>query len=381
MSTGNPALSDLIRDKINRAGPVTFRWFMEQALYQPEHGYYSSGRAIIGRRGDYFTNVSAGPVFGRLLAAQFVEMWDQLGRPDKFVIVEQGAHDGALAHDILAALRTGAPECFAAANYRIVEPFAKLRERQAHRLAQFGGVVAWSDSVAELESFSGVHFSNELFDALPVHLVHRPAGGNWKERYVDHAGDSFVFVDGPLSLPALAAYLDVLPSPPSTPDEMEVNLAALDLIGDIASKLTRGFVLIIDYGQTRADYCSQSRTGGTLQCIQNHRTLPSALMEIGEADISAHVEWTSIAGRAEQCGLQLTGFADQHHFLTGILAELCAAEFDSAANAATRRTLQTVLNPTLLGRTFQVLELTRGVSPLLRRSGFKFGREPRAELM
>ena len=100
MHTGNPVLIEFIRDTIRRHGPVTFEWFMEQALYHPEVGYYSSGRCVIGRRGDYFTNVSVGPLFGRLLAAQFAEMWELMGRPDDFVIVEQGAHHGDFARDV-----------------------------------------------------------------------------------------------------------------------------------------------------------------------------------------------------------------------------------------------------------------------------------------
>ena len=101
MLTGDQALSDFIRQKIRRDGPVTFAWFMEQALYHPELGYYSSGRCQIGRQGDYFTNVSVGPLFGKMLAAQFTEMWEVLGRPDEFTIVEQGAHSGDFANALL----------------------------------------------------------------------------------------------------------------------------------------------------------------------------------------------------------------------------------------------------------------------------------------
>nr|MBA2435193.1 SAM-dependent methyltransferase [Chthoniobacterales bacterium] len=94
-----------IRDGIRAHGPVPFSWFMDQALYHPQHGYYSSGRCAIGRRGDYFTSVSVGPLYGKLIAGQFAEIWETLGRPDDFVIVEQGAHHGEFATDVLEALR------------------------------------------------------------------------------------------------------------------------------------------------------------------------------------------------------------------------------------------------------------------------------------
>src|SRR6266513_5870800 len=87
----NTPLVESIRETIRAQGPQSFAWFMEQALYHPQHGYYSSGRCAIGRRGDYFTSVSAGPLFGKMLAAQFAEIWEKLDRPNDFVLVEQGA--------------------------------------------------------------------------------------------------------------------------------------------------------------------------------------------------------------------------------------------------------------------------------------------------
>src|SRR3982751_4631088 len=131
---GNPQLIKLIRSRIAADGPVSFAWFMEQALYHPQHGYYGSGRAKLGRTGDYFTNVSVGPMFGRLLAAQFAEVWHHLGTPRDFTLVEQGAHDGTLANDILAALSEDWSDCFMAIRYWIVEPFQSLREQQIGNL-------------------------------------------------------------------------------------------------------------------------------------------------------------------------------------------------------------------------------------------------------
>src|ERR1700709_2526411 len=122
MHTGNPDLVAFIRETIRQRGPVTFDWFMEQSLYHPEFGYYSSGQCAIGRQGDYFTNVSVGPLFGRLLAAQFAEMWESLGRPGDFTIVEQGAHEGEFASDVLGEARERMPELFSALRYCGIAP-------------------------------------------------------------------------------------------------------------------------------------------------------------------------------------------------------------------------------------------------------------------
>src|SRR3954469_5838845 len=118
----NP-LTAILAARIAEAGPLSFAEFMEAALYHSEHGYYGSGRASIGRGGDYFTNVSVGPLFGRLLAAQFVEAWEQMGKPDDFVIVEQGAHDGRFACDVLETIGQRSPDLFSVLQYRIIEPF------------------------------------------------------------------------------------------------------------------------------------------------------------------------------------------------------------------------------------------------------------------
>jgi SAM-dependent MidA family methyltransferase len=394
MLTGDQALTDFIRRTIRQRGPVTFAWFMEQALYHPELGYYSSGRCAIGRGGDYFTNVSVGPLFGRMLAAQFVEMWEALGRPDDFVVVEQGAHQGDFARDVLGAVRERCPHFFSTLRYWIIEPFPILRERQAKTLCDFGEQVGWKASLADLEPFCGVHFSNELIDALPVHLLirapegrasarptHSEAGSSdrWQERRIAESGDGFDLIPAPITDAELCRHLPKLP-PVDEPYETEVNLAALKWVEQVAEKLTRGYVLAVDYGYSRAEYYAPERRSGTLQCYSNHRVLPSPLTEFGHVDITAHVEWTSLAERAETSGLSVAGFTDQHHFMTGIVTALLPEQFGAEADARTRRALQTLLHPEILGTTFQFLALTKNVPPGVRLSGFKFARDPRVAL-
>lgn len=354
---------------------MPFRWLMEQALYHPEYGYYSSGRCVIGRRGDYFTNVSVGPLFGRLLALQFEEIWRLLGKPSDFVIVEQGTNDGQFARDVLEAVRDRAPEFFDALSYRIVEPLPALEQRQRQMLAHFEHQVEWRKSVAELEPFTGVHFSNELFDALPVHLV-RWSGSGWSERHVRANSDGFEFVDLPITKAELREHLELIAMPLPAGYVTEVNLAALQWVDEIPRKLTNGFVLIVDYGFARDELYAPHRTAGTLQCYAKHQVVPSPLAQLGHIDITAHIDWTSIAERAESAGLALTGFADQHHFITGLLAEESGAELATHADARTKRALQTLLHPTFLGMAFQFLALSKGVEGGTRLAGFRFGRDP-----
>lgn len=369
MGRGNPDLVEFIRAAIRRQGPVTFAWFMEQALYHPDFGYYSSGRARIGRRGDYFTNVSVGPLFGKMLAAQFGEMWEVVGRPDDFTIVEQGAHEGDFARDVLEALRERAPDFFAMVRYAIVEPLPVLAARQKEALRDFAGKVMWWESLDALPGFCGVHFSNELLDAMPVHLVVREGAGEWREKLVADGEDGFLFVTHPISDERLRERLAGVPTSETGAYETEINLAASDWVENVSTKLQRGFILAIDYGFSRAEFFAPGRTAGTLQGYSSQRPVLSPLDEIGHADIAAHVEWTSIAERAEQCGLAIVGFTDQHHFMTGLLAVAEPA-------ADERRALQTLMHPEFLGTRFQYLALSRNAAAA-KLSGFRFAGENR----
>lgn len=334
-------LVQFIRDEIKKRGPQRFAWFMEQALYHPEHGYYSSDRAEIGRRGDYFTNVSVGPLFGELVAAQFAEIWERLGCIGNFTLVEQGAHHGEFARDVLESIQCRSPRFFTALRYCVIEPFPKLQDRQSQTLEKFRDRVQWRKSIDDLESFIGVHFSNELIDAMPINLRGKLVGLN---------GSEFVFVES---------------------SEKETrNQSQLDWTANVAAKLTRGFVLAVDYGFAEAEFRE------LVQVRAQHRSLSSPFEQIGNADITAHVNWTDIAKTAKKNALRVVGFTDQHHFLTGVIStfpEIIAAE-------KSKRSLQTLLHPEMLGRSFQVLALAKDVDLETPLSGFKFARDPRKAL-
>jgi SAM-dependent MidA family methyltransferase len=357
-----------LREEITQRGPIHFRDYMERALYDPEHGFYGSGRARVGRSGDFFTNVSVGPLFGRLLARQFAEMWAKLGSPADFAIVEQGAHRGDFAADVLGALREFAPACLAAATYWIVEPLEALRTAQHEKLAEWAGVrVRWAESLADLPEFTGVHFSNELPDAFPVHRVVRRAEG-WRERAVGFDGVRFVFVDIPLSTDPLKAALVRLPAVPEG-YETEINLAGPAWIAEVAARLKRGFILAIDYGYSRSEYYRPERDRGTLSAYAGHQREPDPLARPGEIDLTAHVDFTSLAEAGVAAGLALSGFTDQHHFMVGLGQLHFTGE---SASPQEIRAFKTLMHPSLMGRSFHALCLARGVDEA-ELSGFRYG--------
>lgn len=302
--TGSPPLIEEIRREIVSAGGrITFCRFMELSLYHPQHGYYTSGRQRIGKEGDYFTSVSTGPIFGRILARQF-QRWEARD------VFEFGGHRGQLRADVLAA----APEL----NYRVFEVGAPLPSR-----------------------ISGVVFSNELLDALPVHRI---CGA--QEVYVDA---DFAEELGPLSDSRL----------PRLPDgyRSEMNLRALDWLTDIARRLAgTAYILTIDYGFHRAEYFAPHHATGHLQCYYRHTKSGSPYERIGEQDITAHVEFTSLIEQGERLGLQTLLFTDQAHFLLeagkDLIAEIVAR--DAGKPSHDRNALHQLLHSTM-GHAFKVL--------------------------
>jgi SAM-dependent MidA family methyltransferase len=314
------------------------------------------------------------------MAAQFAEMWEALGRPENFAIVEQGAHGGEFARDVLEAASAHHPEFFATIRYEIVEPFPALKERQLAALATFDSRVTWRDSLDDLPAYRGVHFSNELVDAMPVHLV-RWTGEKWMERHVTERNGEFAFVDGSLSDHRIAERLRRIPAPLPVHYETEVNLGTAEWIEALSAKLIEGFVLAVDYGWPRDEFYASERTTGTLRCYAKHRVVASPLEQVGHADITAHVEWTSVAEHGEQSGLTVVGFTDQHHFITGLLAGPLREEFESAVLPARARQLQTLLQPSHLGMNFQYLVFAKGAAARTASlSGLRFARDPREAL-
>lgn len=362
----SPAVSELIAREIEASGPISFARFMELALYDPGDGYYASGKVRIGKQGDFFTNVSVGAFFGRLLAGQFVEVWERLGRPDDFTVVEQGAHDGTLAADVLGALVELLPDGF---RYLIVEPTSFWRAEQEKNLGRFGGKVGWVGDVPALPRFRGVHFSNELVDALPFHLL-QSQGDGWQELMVVRPGEGFAFES--------AHGGKVPPGLPVRPEGvlLEVRPAASVWLASVAERLDAGMILVIDYGYTRENLWADHRTRGTFSCYSGHRRDDNVLSDPGAKDITSHVDFTQLAGDAIGLGLALEGFADQHHYLVGASERYLRTLEGSAPAGESRkalRNLQTLIHPESMGRQFHYLGLVKDLPPPAM-TGFRYAR-------
>lgn len=352
---------------------ITFAEYMDNVLYHPQQGYYSSNQVKIGKEGDFFTSANLGADLGELLAVQFAEMWEILARPTPFTLVEMGAGEGLMAADILPYLQTQYPDCFGATEYIIVEKAPGLQAAQQQRLSNWPGEkvrwCSWTDLPPQ--SVTGCFFCNELLDAFPVHQIIRE-DGQLGEIYVTIGRDDrFVEVRGELSTFGIYAYFELVGinlTADNYPEgyRSEVNLAALDWVKTVASSLKRGYLLAIDYGYRADKYYHPQRTAGTLQCYYRHQRHHDPYLNVGHQDITAHVDFTALERQGQLSGLEKLGFTQQGLFLMALglgdrLQALSTAKMGIEQLLQRRDALHQLIDPMGLGG-FGVLVQTLGLS-------------------
>ena len=353
--TERTPLVEELRARIDAGGPLTFRAFMEAALYHPRYGYYRTNEGVTGRGGDYVTSPELHPIFGTLVAKQIIEFWDAMGRPATFDVVEVGAGRGLLARDILLRARQDA--AFAAAvRYRICEPSELLREAQRQSLAEAGiddRSVEWREALPD--RVRGCIVTNELLDALPVHRVVR-RGGELLEVYVARDGEGFRDEPGPLSDPRLQAYFDELGLLPGEGCYAEVNLDAVEWIRDATAALDEGYVLTFDYGYEAAELYAPWRRDGTLLCFYRQSASSDPYQRVGRQDMTASIDFTTLRREGEAAGLQTMAMTDQADFLVrmaigdALTAVTQRARPEIEEYFARRNVVLALIDPAKLGR-------------------------------
>jgi SAM-dependent MidA family methyltransferase len=365
-------LASLLAERIRASGPITFAEYMEACLYHPEHGYYSG--AGVRHLKDYYTSVDVHPVFGRLLARQFHEMWSALGNPERFWLVEAGAGTGRLAKHILDFAQNSLAEFYAQLSYVAVETSSARRDQQAITLARHisaGRAVSSAELPAEIPS--GCIFSNELFDALPVHRVVRDAG-ELREIWVDFRDERFVEKLGPLATPAIADYFARQGIELAEDQQAEAGLEACRWMEDAARRLGRGFVLTVDYGHEARELYNERHMRGTLLAYERHRASEDFYRAPGEHDLTAHVNFTALEMWGARAGLETAGLTSQGHFLLAWAAQNEFADlYDDATSGVAnekneverlraRLLFKNLIHPEGMGETFRVLIQHKGVS-------------------
>jgi len=355
--THSARVVDAIRVDIERSGGwIPFDRYMQLALYAPGLGYYVAGARKFGVEGDFVTAPELTPLFGTTLACQVADI---LAVTERREIVELGAGSGALARDLLRALKARGSS---PSRYAIVEPSAELRERQretlSHLTRELDVHVEWSMDLPS--RVDGAILLNEVLDAVPAHNVLREAGNYFERGVAWRHGFEFEvrrLDEGPLQELAARRF-------PREVDYMsEINPAAEALVETLAGGLVRGALMIIDYGFPRAELYHPQRREGTLMGHYRHRAHGDPFLWPGLSDLTTHVDFTAMAEAGERRGLDVAGFAPQGAFLLGcgLLDRLSAVgPPESVAYLREASAVQRLTSPAEMGELFKVLALAKG---------------------
>jgi len=392
------ALRQKIEREIRECGPLPFSRYMELCLYDSELGYYSRNAAQFGKAGDFYTSSDVHAVFGRLLARQFDEMWRALGSPTRISLKELGPGRGLFAQDVLDWSEKNFPDFFHALQYRLDERSPALRQRIEITLSRHleSGKAVLASNADSFEASNGkgttsvvpqralhswalapeaptIVFANEFFDALPVEVLSEK--GSLR---IDARDDHFVETWTEAS-PEELEFLDRYSIHPERGERVEIPLQAQTHMNAAAS-LARGFVVVIDYGYTRAEQLA-GRHRGTVKAIRQHSVSDNPYEAPGEQDITADINFTALAAVAEKHGMKAQKLVTQSQFLLGIgEANEFADAFEDCRlpqeRAKVALQLKHLVTPAGMGESFHVLIASQGIEENLvaTLAGLSFGR-------
>jgi len=354
-------LRERISELIRRNGPISFARFMEMALYDPAGGYYAGGDRRIGfDEGDYFTSPVMSPVFGYTLARLMPLVDEALSSPGAFTVVELGAGGGQTALQILSAMKKNHPRLYERTRYICVERGARGSTDSEHP-------IEWADDLRGLGPIRGVVFSNEFFDALPTHRVVMREDG-LREILVAESEGKFLEVEDLPTDPAIARRLEEEGVRLVVGQAAEVCLALTEWMEKISSVLEEGVVLSIDYGGAALDVYSPHRKTGTARTFRRHEVSENFFEDIGERDITSHVDFTALVRQGEKAGLQTLAFTDQLRLFLElgvheVFAELEAESADYTRYQVSVQPAKALIMPGGMGETFKVLLQGKGLNP------------------
>lgn len=360
-------LARMLREAIERDGPMPFPQWMARCLYEPGLGYYSAGSRKFGEGGDFVTAPELGSLFAQCVVQAVAPALAAPG--DSAMFVELGGGSGAFAVDALRELdRIGVLPSI----YAILEPSADLRERQRTRAldelpASLSSRLQWLDS-PPAGDWQGVLFANEVVDALPVTRF-AMIDGEVHEEHVDWCDDGFVRIDRPADIALVDAVRDIeraLGCRFENGYRSELLPQLPVWIESVAGTLRRGVALFVDYGYPRRDYYHPQRRDGTLACHYRHRVHADALWMPGLQDITASIDFSALADAGIAAGFDLVGYATQAQFLIANgLAEAhqrAAADDDALALYRLSQQIRRLTLPDQMGERFQCMAFARGIA-------------------
>ncbi len=368
------SLTDIIKNRILFEGPIGFDKFMDICLYYPELGYYSKPDMIIGKGGDFFTSSHLHSLFGAIIAKQIMEMWELMGKPDDFSIVEMGAGMGYLALDVFSYLsainkKREISAFYNALSYKIIEISPYLIDKQKNLLNKYSDKMTWHPDIESLPEFTGCFLSNELLDAYPVKIIEQ--NEKLSEIYVDLKDEVFTEIKRDVGSEILE-YLNEFNIKLTTPFRTEINLYIKKWIETLNSKLKKGFILTIDYGYPTNDYYGDHRNRGTLMCYHRHTVNENPYLNIGEQDITAHINFSALKKYGENLGMNSIGFTNQSTFLISLgIEEVIKEIYQESEYPQVMSKIKGLFLPQGLGETHKVFIQCKNIDEIPKLNGFK----------
>jgi len=353
-------LLDHLKKRIAAEGPLSVADYMTETLANPKFGYYMIGDPL-GKEGDFITAPEISQMFGELIGLWCAVVWQQMGSPASIKLVEIGPGRGTLMADALRAL-TMVPAFLDAIEAHLIETSPALIKRQQRNLASLELSITWHESLAEIPEGPFILFANELFDALPIRQFERSVTG-WGERKVgcNDAGDLIWLLDQSARVPEVLITPDLNDTPPGS--IVELCQPGVTLTAAIAESIAEfgGVALFIDYGH------DQSGIGDTLQAVKDHQ-YHDVLLDPGETDLTAHVDFERLAETARAAGASAFGAITQADFLRRLGIEQRAQQLKDAASTRQKADIISSLNRLIgadeMGTLFKVLAITHPDQPI-----------------
>ncbi|MGN1400715.1 MAG: class I SAM-dependent methyltransferase [Bacillus sp. (in: firmicutes)] len=345
----------------NGAGLINFQEYMETVLYHPTEGYYNQDRVKIGPEGDFYTNANVGKVFGLALADWFMHIWDHTSLP--VAIYELGAGNGRLALAILDRIGQVRPDLYEQLSYTLVDGSRYHQTSQLLHLA--GHRVVQKENIEGIRNMDGILFSNELFDALPVHLVAKQQG-KFYECMVGKEGSQFKERLVPLDNPQVLVYMEERQLIIPEGYKREVPLRMSKLMEVIHKKVRKGMILTIDYGYTEEEWPQLAHPQGTIRGYKDHRLISDPLVFPGRMDLTYHIPWDVLKKDGEANQAFTVSFLPQSRFLLacGLLSHLQLSDSSDPFSDAQKqnRAIRSLIDPSQISSGFQALVQMKGTS-------------------
>ena len=348
--------ADLVRQEIERRGPMDFARFVDLALYHPDHGYYSQSTPRRGKTGDYFTSMQVSGLFPKIFAEAILQLKETLAS-EQFSLIEIGAGGGEFLEAVLQHVKPNSMKVWA------VERSRPARDALRKRLSRFPRceVVASFDEIEWMGSLEGCIFSNELFDALPFHRL-KWRGGEWREVMVDLVNGNLIEKEGKAKVENGNWKIEI--GDLTDGHEITWRPDVPSLYEEWGARLSRGYVLTVDYGHPREAFFSPTRANGAWLCYHKHQANKTPFENIGAQDITAHVDFTQLVEAGGSHGFDPGLFCSQGIFLSHVGQKHIEAWLSTASESERRSraaAIQQLIHPDAMGEAFWVLLQSKGV--------------------